>query len=375
MKTNKNHPITKSLYHFITDKKAFTLAEVMVVLFVMTVILAAFAPMMTTRTKVHKTSPWNYASPDTANTYFGVGANQTVMIGQKTRPATDFKNRLTLNTSGVDQLHMLFKQGDNILGQLNLNNNNVILGGNTETISAGSYNTVVGVEAAKANTETSQYNTAIGYNALLLNTGIGNTAIGTGALQSDVSGNYSTAVGYNACEGLSSTYTTCLGAFSGPNAPTDPAQNLIYVGNTNSSIYLGTSTAANIYPYGGTELRTLIQSESSDIRLKNVKGENNDGLDKIKQLKTFNFTYKNDTKNTPHVGVMAQDLQKIFPDAVITDNDGYYRIRKEDMFYAMVNAIKELANKDNEKDLKIQALEKKNAELEARLEKLEEKLK
>ena len=41
------------------------------------------------------------------------------------------------------------------------------------------------------------------------------------------------------------------------------------------------------------------------------------------------------------------------------------------MFYAMINAIKELATKDNEKDLKINALEKKNAELEARLEKLE----
>ena len=363
--------------HLFANKTAFTLAEVMVVLFVLTVILAAFAPMMTTRTKVHKSSPWSYASPDTANAYFGMEANQTVMIGQKTRPGTDFKNRLTLNTSGVDQLHMLFKQGDNILGQLNLNNNNVILGGNTETISAGSYNTVVGVEAAKANTETSQYNTAIGYNALLLNTGIGNTAIGANALSTETTGNYNTAIGYKACNEFTSTsYTTCIGAFSGLTVSDDVPSNTIYIGNPNSTINLG--SASSTINVKGEELEamiTRIAGTSSDIRLKNVKGENNDGLDKIKQLKTFNFTYKNDKKNTPHVGVMAQDLQKIFPDAVITDNDGYYRIRKEDMFYAMVNAIKELANKDNEKDLKIQALEKKNAELEARLEKLEEKLK
>ncbi len=354
--------------HLFANKTAFTLAEVMVVLFVLTVILAAFAPMMTTRTKVNKTTPWSYASPDTANAYFGMGANQTIMIGQKTKPATDFKNRLTINTSGPDQLHMLFKQGTNILGQLNLNNDNVILGGNKEAISVGTGNTVVGVDAAKVNTETSQYNTAIGYNALLSGTGTGNTAIGAYALSTDTTGNYNTAIGYNACNEFTSTsYTTCIGAFSGLTGSDVTPYNTIYIGNPNSTIYVK-----------GEELESMIAriaGTPSDIRLKNVKGENNAGLEQIKQLKTFNYTYKKDKKNIPHVGVMAQDLQKIFPDAVSQGKDGFLRIRLEDMFYAMVNAIKELANKDNEKDLKIQALEKKNAELEARLELLESKIK
>ena len=39
---------------------------------------------------------------------------------------------------------------------------------------------------------------------------------------------------------------------------------------------------------------------------------------------------------------MAQDLQKIFPDAVAKGDDGYLRIRLEDMFYAVINAVKEL---------------------------------
>ncbi len=358
--------------HLFANKTAFTLAEVMVVLFVLTVILAAFAPMMTTRTKVHKSSPWSYASPDTANAYFGMGANQTIMIGQNTKPATDFKNRLTINTSGPDQLHMLFKQGTNILGQLNLNNDNVILGGNKEAMSAGTGNTVVGVDAAKVNTETSQYNTAIGYNALLSSTGTGNTAIGAYALENDTTRSNNTAIGYKACSGvLPDDRITCIGAFSGPYVPADDPNgslsNTIYIGNSNSTIYVK-----------GEELESMIAriaGTPSDIRLKNVKGENNAGLEQIKQLKTFNYTYKKDKKNIPHVGVMAQDLQKIFPDAVSQGKDGFLRIRLEDMFYAMVNAIKELANKDNEKDLKIQALEKKNAELEARLEQLESKIK
>ena len=95
---------------------------------------------------------------------------------------------------------------------------------------------------------------------------------------------------------------------------------------------------------------------SSDRRLKYIGKESTSGLEKIKQLKVFNYTFKKDEKKTPHVGVIAQDLQKVFPDAVTKAKDGFLRIRFEDMFYAMINAIKEL-------DSRITALEKENQEL------------
>ena len=106
----------------------------------------------------------------------------------------------------------------------------------------------------------------------------------------------------------------------------------------------------------------------SDRRLKYVGKESTNGLKKIKQLKVFNYTFKKDETKTPHVGVIAQDLQKIFPDAVKKGTDGFLSIRFEDMFYAMINAIKEL-------DLKYEAQQKRINELEARIEKLEAKLK
>ena len=65
---------------------------------------------------------------------------------------------------------------------------------------------------------------------------------------------------------------------------------------------------------------------------------------------------------------MAQDLQKIFPDAVKKGVDGFLTIRMEDMFYAVINAIKEL-------DRKYAAQEKRINELEARIQKLEAKVK
>ena len=114
---------------------------------------------------------------------------------------------------------------------------------------------------------------------------------------------------------------------------------------------------------------------SSDRRLKYVGKESNSGLDKIRQLKVYNYTFKKDKHKTPHVGVIAQDLQKIFPEAVKKAKNGFLTIRMEDMFYAMINAIKEL-------DTRITALEKENQELktiiksqDARLKALEAKVK
>ncbi len=75
---------------------------------------------------------------------------------------------------------------------------------------------------------------------------------------------------------------------------------------------------------------------------------------------------------------MAQDLQKVFPDAVTKGEDGFLRIRWEDMFYALINAIKELDTKfsvfnDRIKQLEEQnkQLKKQNKELEERISKLE----
>ena len=110
--------------------------------------------------------------------------------------------------------------------------------------------------------------------------------------------------------------------------------------------------------------KVVHQRQDSDRRLKYVGKENTSGLEKIKQLKVFNYVYKKDTTKTPHVGVIAQDLQKVFPNAVKKGADGFLTIRMEDMFYAVINAIKEL-------DAKYQAQEKRINDLEKRIEKLE----
>ena len=125
-----------------------------------------------------------------------------------------------------------------------------------------------------------------------------------------------------------------------------------------------TQNASLIY-YSDSAGKIIHQRQDSDRRLKYVGKDNNDGLAKIKQLKVFNYVYKKDTTKTPHVGVIAQDLQKVFPNAVQKGKDGFLTIRMEDMFYAVINAIKEL-------DAKITALQKENQELKQLVKQVQE---
>ena len=127
-------------------------------------------------------------------------------------------------------------------------------------------------------------------------------------------------------------------------------------------------TDASLYSSLGVTLKNC------DRRLKNIGEAFKAGLAEIKKLEVFNYTYKDDQDKTPRVGVMAQDLQKIFPKAVFKGEDGFLRIRMEDMFYALVNAVKELDAKINlleQKQKRIDELEKRLEKLEKRLEKLE----
>lgn len=144
--------------------------------------------------------------------------------------------------------------------------------------------------------------------------------------------------------------------------------------------------AAKVLP---VNVPTWANGVLSDRRLKNVGEKYTAGLDELKKLDFYNYTFKKDENKTPLVGVMAQDLQKVFPNAVIKGDDGYLRIRLEDMFYAVINAVKELDNKissiiadvtDVRATIKsqqetIDKLQKENSELKEEISNIEKRIK
>lgn len=115
-------------------------------------------------------------------------------------------------------------------------------------------------------------------------------------------------------------------------------------------------------------------SVSSDLRLKTNLSKNEDGLSKILELKPYVYTFKDDANKIPQVGVVAQDLQKVFPTAVTKGKDGYLRIRWDEMLYAAINAIKTLNSKIEKIALDISEMEADISKIESKHVQLQKKI-
>ena len=120
---------------------------------------------------------------------------------------------------------------------------------------------------------------------------------------------------------------------------------------------------------------------TSDIRLKNLGDNFTAGLEEIKKINIFNYTYKNDSEQLAHVGVVAQDLKRVFPTAVTKDENGYYKIRWDEMLYAVINSVKTLnakieaiSDKIANDRKRIAALKKDNTMLTAKVKALADEL-
>ncbi len=158
----------------------------------------------------------------------------------------------------------------------------------------------------------------------------------------------------------------------------------LYYQNTPANIAVfGTNKNVNCasnqvtYDFSNTGECATLAPITSDRRLKNILGRNYDGLEKVKQLKVYNYKFKDDKTKTPHVGVIAQDLQKVFPNSVFKGGDEFLKIRLDEMFYAVINSIKELnqkitslLNRTNKIEKEITKAEKENEKLKAQVEKL-----
>ena len=82
----------------------------------------------------------------------------------------------------------------------------------------------------------------------------------------------------------------------------------------------------------------------SDIRRKKDLLKIDNALDKVEQLTGYTYTNKNDNKR--YTGLIAQDVQKVLPEAVATESDGHLSLAYGNMAGLFVEAIKELTRKN-----------------------------
>jgi hypothetical protein len=220
----------------------------------------------------------------------------------------------------------------------------------------GSHNVANGYEALYNNT-TGGYNVAMGEDALhdettaIANTGIGNqagrtadgsnltgsnnTALGTGTKFATGTLANASAIGANA-EATESN-TMVLGGIDGVNGQTVTVK--VGIGTTTPDVLL--SVNGNADKPGGGSWGTY-----SDGRLKTVHGSFNAGLSQILKIQPVRYRYKADNAmgirdSDEHVGVVAQEVQRIIPEAVTENSKGYLLVNNDPILWSMLNAIKE----------------------------------
>jgi hypothetical protein len=94
----------------------------------------------------------------------------------------------------------------------------------------------------------------------------------------------------------------------------------------------------------------IVAFSTSDKRLKENITPIANALEKVRSLTGVEFDWKEETKSVHgyeghDVGVIAQDVQAVLPEAVRTNDSGYLSVRYEKMIALLIEANKELANR------------------------------
>lgn len=111
--------------------------------------------------------------------------------------------------------------------------------------------------------------------------------------------------------------------------------------NTSSlgSVTADTLTVTNDLTVKGTSFATAYQA-TSDLRLKTDLKALNNAVETISKLGGYTYTLKDEKRRRG--GLIAQEVESVFPEAVRTDSKGYKSIDYNAIIALLVNAIKEL---------------------------------
>jgi hypothetical protein len=209
---------------------------------------------------------------------------------------------------------------------------------------SGSDNTATGWRALYNNT-TASGNTANGLQSLYKNlTGANNTAHGYKSLYDNTTGANNTAIGYNANAGAASaTNQTVIGYEA-----TGQYNNSVVLGNDDvTAIYMGEDSGAKVYAGEGSFTGDMTIGGdvvvSSDLRLKANIVSLGSTLAKLLLIDGKTYTMKNDGKQK--IGVLAQDIQTVFPELVTTDDKEMLAVNYQGLVPVLINAIKEQEGK------------------------------
>jgi hypothetical protein len=229
--------------------------------------------------------------------------------------------------------------------------NNTATGINALLNDTGGQNTGHGANALQNNTSGTN-NTAAGFNSLFNNkTGSNDSAYGASALSSNTTGSYNSAVGLRALfSNTTGQINTALGYGAGFNVTTGSNNiEIAAAGNTadNAVIRIGLQgtqtqtfiagiagsavTGSDVVVNGSGKLGVVVSSAryKRDI---NDMGASTDGLMKLRPV---TFVYKGDPQGVKQYGLVAEEVDKVYPELVVHDDAG----KVESVRYSMLTSM------------------------------------
>jgi trimeric autotransporter adhesin len=240
-------------------------------------------------------------------------------------------------------------------------------------------NIAIGYEAMQGtsgNSLTGDYNTALGDSAgkIIQTTADDNTMLGYSAGVAITTGTDNTLVGFKSGYGVSGSHNIILG--EDPSSAITAGNSNILIGNSLSNVTSSTSSQLDIgdlimgsisatevgigtTSYQGQGLTvsgdvwaTIFQM-TSDARLKTDIRPLADALGRIAQVKGVTYEWKPPEAreigkdmslplNQPQMGVLAQDVEAVFPEAVTTGPNGLKSVNYESLAAPLIEAVKTL---------------------------------
>lgn len=118
----------------------------------------------------------------------------------------------------------------------------------------------------------------------------------------------------------------------------------------------------------------------SDRRLKTDIGPIEGALARILRLEGVRYRYRTEdfperlSDTGPQYGVIAQDLEGVYPELVRTDRNGYKAVNYIGLIAPLIEATREVATSCADARERLHVLERENAEMKERLRRIEERL-
>lgn len=233
----------------------------------------------------------------------------------------------------------------------------------------GSYTTALGDNSCAFGYQSNAggiFSNALGYHAY--SNGGNSTSIG---LYTVANGYGSTVIGISNDSILApqtSSHTSTTPLFIIGNGTSSSTRSNAMVVRYNGRVGIGTN--ANTYQFevstnSAAKPSSSSWTVSSDARLKDIDGNYLKGLNDILQLNTIMYHYKKD--NARHLpsdeqsyGFIAQEVQKVFPECVKENEDGYLSLDIHPILVSYINAFKQLNEMNEALSQQLQTVQSNN---------------